>query len=75
MNKNKGRVPDDGKRQGPKGKPASWVRTAGATGDDSMSRMEKWNTDGAGVDETERSVGKMPNEGNHLSPMPKGHLR
>lgn len=71
---NKGRVPDDGKRQGPVGVKAGWVRTAGATGDESMSEMEKWNKDGAGVDETEREVGNMPNEGIHLTPI-NNHLR
>ena len=65
--RNKGRVPDDGKRQGPKGGKASWVRTAGATGSDAMERMERFNVEGAGVDEEEKLVGDMPNEGIELS--------
>jgi hypothetical protein len=35
-----------------------------------MERMERWNAEGAGVDETERAVGDMPNEGISLSKLP-----
>lgn len=73
--KNKGKVPDDGNRQGPKGKPASWVRTAGATGDGSMAAMESWNVAGAGVDEGEECVDVMPNEGNGPRQPLNGRIR
>ena len=72
--KNKGRVPDDGKRGGPVGKKSSWVRTGGAIGEDCMAKMEDWNADGAGVDEDEVAVDTMPNEGIELSQL-KNHLR
>jgi hypothetical protein len=45
------------RKLGPNGKPASWVRTAGAVGDDSMAKMESWNQAGAGVDEDD--VGRL----------------
>lgn len=51
------------RKLGPKGKPASWVRSGGAIGDDAMARMEEWNQSGCGVDEdVEHVVGKMPND-------------
>ncbi len=63
------------RKLGPKGKPASWVRTGGAIGDSAMEKMETWNQDGAGVDEdAEHSVGGMPNEG-VMRPEKKGKLR
>lgn len=63
------------RKLGPKGKPAAWVRTSGATGDDSMERMEKWNHDGCGVDEDDvKFVRSMPNEG-VMRPMKKEKLR
>jgi hypothetical protein len=67
---NKGKVPDDGKRQGPVGVKAGWCRTGGAIGDESMPEMEEFNKRGAGVDEGEKEVGNMPNEGVHLSQLP-----
>lgn len=51
----------------PKGKKKSaekkqpWIRTGGAIGDDSMSKLEAYANDGAGVDESEESVGAEPN--------------
>ena len=72
--KNKGRVPEDGKCGGPVGKKSSWVRTGGAIGEDCMAKMEDWNADGAGVDEDETEVGSMPNEGIKLSPL-NGRIR
>ena len=71
---NKGRVPDDGKRQGPVGLKSEWARTGGAIGDNSMPEMEEWNKRGAGVSESEKEVGNMPNEGVELSQI-KGHIR
>lgn len=63
------------RKLGPKGKPASWVRTAGATGDDSMAQMEEWNRAGAGVNEDEvPGVGAMPND-RVMRPEKKGKLR
>ncbi len=51
------------RKLGPKGKPASWVRSGGAIGDDAMAKMEDWNQSGAGVNEDDvKSVGVMPNE-------------
>lgn len=51
------------RKLGPKGKPASWVRSGGAIGDDAMVKMEEWNRDGAGVDEdVVPAVSNMPNE-------------
>lgn len=51
------------RKLGPKGKPASPVRTGGAVGDDAMAEMEAWNQAGAGVDEDAvKDVGSMPNE-------------
>ena len=73
-NKNKGGVPDDGKRQGPVGKKGSWVRSGGAIGSEEMEKLERWTADGAGVDESEKEVGTMPNEGVNLSQL-KGRLR
>ncbi len=63
------------RKLGPKGKPASWVRSGGAIGDDAMAKMEEWNQGGAGVDEDAvEDVGAMPNEA-ILRPMKKGKLR
>lgn len=63
------------RKLGPKGKPASWVRTGGAVGDDAMAKMEQWNQDGAGVDEDRQSVvSNMPNE-SVMRPEKKGKLR
>lgn len=68
--KKKGRVPEDGKRYGPKPEKSSWVRTAGATGDDSFDRIEEFQRNGCGVSEEETDVGSMPNEGIELSQLP-----
>ncbi len=63
------------RKLGPKGKPASWVRSGGAIGDDSMSKMETWNQDGCGVDEDDvKAVGGMPND-SVMRPEKKGKLR
>lgn len=63
------------RKLGPKGKPASWVRTGGAIGDDAMAKMEEWNRDGAGVDEdVVVPVGKMPND-RIMKPENKAKLR
>lgn len=63
------------RKLGPKGKPAQWVRTAGATGDPTMADMEAWNQAGAGVDEDdETAVDNMPNE-SVMRPMNKAKLR
>lgn len=63
------------RKLGPKSRPASWVRSAGAIGDDSMARMEEWARNGAGVDEDDvDAVGKMPNE-RVMRPMKKSKLR
>ncbi len=63
------------RKLGPKGKPASWVRSGGAIGDDAMAKMEEWNRDGAGVDEDAvDAVGAMPNDP-VMRPMKKAKLR
>ena len=43
-------------------KKQNWIRTGGAMGDDSMSKLEAYLADGAGVDEKEELVGNEPNE-------------
>ncbi len=63
------------RKLGPKGKPASWVRSGGAVGDDAMAKMEAWNQDGCGVDEDAvEKVSGMPNE-RVMRPEKKGKLR
>lgn len=63
------------RKLGPKGKPAKWVRSGGAIGDDAMEKMESWNQDGAGVDEDDvEAVCDMPNE-RVMRPEKKAKLR
>jgi hypothetical protein len=40
-----------------------------------MGKMEDWNKSGAGVSESEKPVGDMPNEGNELPGKLGGKLR
>jgi hypothetical protein len=50
----------------PKGKTKDWVRTGGFIGDDTMERMDEFNSKGAGVDSSKvKHVGGQqdPNEG------------
>ena len=63
------------RKAGPKAKLTNWVRTGGAIGDDSFAENEKFNQEGAGVDEDdETEVGAMPNE-SVMRPLKKGSLR
>lgn len=43
-------------------KKQNWVRTGGAIGDDTMSKLDAWLGEGCGVDETVTDVDCEPND-------------